>query len=52
MDFPFKILIIFVIGLVATVIIIAMISGWGKQGQDLMSGMFDFFSGILGFGGD
>ncbi len=51
MDLPIKILVMFMLALIATLILAVMIFGLGGQGTDIISGMTDFFSNLLGFGG-
>ena len=52
MEFPIKMLVVIILCLVAALIIVLMITGFGSQTQDSMGGFFDFFNNLLGFGGD
>ena len=51
MEFPIRVLVVIVLCLVAALIIMVLIFGFSGQSEDLMSGLFDFFRGLLGFGG-
>ena len=51
MEFPIRVLIVLVLCLVAALVIMMLIFVFTGQTEDLMGGLFNFFSGLLGLGG-
>jgi hypothetical protein len=52
MEFSIRMVVVLILILVAALIILMLIMGFGEGANESVSGLFDFFGGLLGLGGD